>query len=58
MQWGSIARVEAIAMVSRHWKDVARREEADNYVAHLKDETFPRLASTRRQRSFRRMRRR
>jgi heme-degrading monooxygenase HmoA len=32
-------------MISRHWKGIARPEFADDYVAHLRDETFPRLAS-------------
>ena len=31
-------------MISRHWKGVARTEEADNYIAHLRNETFPHLA--------------
>jgi heme-degrading monooxygenase HmoA len=32
-------------MISRHWKGIARREDADRYLAHLKTETFPKLAS-------------
>ena len=32
-------------MISRHWKGVAKREHADHYVAHLKSDTFPKLAS-------------
>lgn len=32
-------------MVSRHWKAIAKREDADRYVAHLKNDTFPKLAS-------------
>jgi len=32
-------------MVSRHWKGIAKREDADRYVAHLKSDTFPKLAS-------------
>ena len=32
-------------MISRHWKGIARREDADRYVAHLKSDTFPKLAS-------------
>lgn len=31
-------------MISRQWVGVARRTEADRYVAHLKQETFPKLA--------------
>ncbi|HEY3178619.1 MAG TPA: antibiotic biosynthesis monooxygenase [Casimicrobiaceae bacterium] len=32
-------------MISRHWKGIAKPEFADRYVRHLKDETFPQLAS-------------
>ena len=32
-------------MISRHWKGVVKREEAEHYVAHLKRDTFPELAS-------------
>jgi len=32
-------------MISRHWGGIARRDCADRYVAHLEEETFPRLAS-------------
>jgi heme-degrading monooxygenase HmoA len=32
-------------MISRHWKGIAKREDADRYVAHLKGDTFPKLAS-------------
>jgi heme-degrading monooxygenase HmoA len=32
-------------MISRHWKGFAKREFADRYVGHLKNETFPQLAS-------------
>jgi heme-degrading monooxygenase HmoA len=32
-------------MISRHWKGIAKREDADHYVAHLKSDTFPKLAS-------------
>lgn len=31
-------------MISRQWRGVARRSEADRYVAHLRAETFPLLA--------------
>lgn len=30
-------------MVSRQWRGLARSTEADQYVAHLKAETFPQL---------------
>lgn len=32
-------------MVSRHWKGIAKRDEADHYVAHLQSETLPKLAA-------------
>jgi heme-degrading monooxygenase HmoA len=32
-------------MISRHWKGIARRGEAERYVSHLKRETFPGLAA-------------
>jgi heme-degrading monooxygenase HmoA len=32
-------------MISRHWTGVARRDCAARYVAHLEEETLPRLAS-------------
>ena len=32
-------------MISRHWKGIAKRELADAYIAHLKSDTFPKLAS-------------
>ena len=32
-------------MISRHWRGVVKREEADRYVAHLKSDTFPKLTS-------------
>jgi hypothetical protein len=31
-------------MISRHWKGIARPGEADNYVEHLKTDTFPKLS--------------
>ncbi|HEV8369394.1 MAG TPA: antibiotic biosynthesis monooxygenase [Pyrinomonadaceae bacterium] len=31
-------------MLSRNWRGVARVEEADNYVRHLQNETFPLLS--------------
>ena len=31
-------------MIARNWKGTARPEEADNYIAHLKHETFPQLS--------------
>ena len=32
-------------MISRHWKGIAKHEDADRYDAHLKSDTFPTLAS-------------
>jgi heme-degrading monooxygenase HmoA len=32
-------------MISRHWRGIAKREFADRYVGHLKNETLPQLAS-------------
>src|SRR5215470_14541741 len=32
-------------MISRHWRGITKREDADSYVAHLKSDTFPKLAS-------------
>jgi heme-degrading monooxygenase HmoA len=32
-------------MISRHWKGIAKPASADRYASHLKDETFPELAS-------------
>jgi len=31
-------------MISRHWKGVARVEEANNYIDHLRLETFPAIS--------------
>ena len=30
-------------MIERHWKGVAKFEEADNYIDHLVNDTFPKL---------------
>ena len=30
-------------MIARHWSGVAKPGEADNYVDHLKNDTFPKL---------------
>jgi heme-degrading monooxygenase HmoA len=32
-------------MISRQWRGVARRERADEYVEHLRIDTFPHLAT-------------
>jgi heme-degrading monooxygenase HmoA len=32
-------------MISRHWQGITRREDADRYIAHLKKDTLPQLAS-------------
>lgn len=31
-------------MISRHWKGVAKSEEANSYIEHLRRETFPKLS--------------
>jgi heme-degrading monooxygenase HmoA len=30
--------------ISRHWRGVAKPEEADHYIHHLRNDTFPKLA--------------
>lgn len=30
-------------MISRHWRALARRDQAQNYIGHLRSETFPAL---------------
>ena len=30
--------------ISRHWRGIAKPEEAENYIHHLRNETFPELA--------------
>jgi hypothetical protein len=32
-------------MISRHWTGIARREDADRYLDHLENDTFPKLSS-------------
>jgi heme-degrading monooxygenase HmoA len=34
-------------LISRQWRGLARAERADDYVAHLRHETFPQLARIR-----------
>jgi heme-degrading monooxygenase HmoA len=31
-------------MISRQWKGIAKPGQADNYIEHLKTETFPQIA--------------
>ena len=31
-------------MISRHWKGIAKPGEADNYIKHLRTDTFPELS--------------
>lgn len=31
-------------MISRHWKGIAKPGEADNYIEHLRINTFPKLS--------------
>jgi heme-degrading monooxygenase HmoA len=33
-----------LTMISRHWKGVAKPEQAEAYVRHLRHDTFPALA--------------
>jgi heme-degrading monooxygenase HmoA len=30
-------------MISRHWRGITKRGEAENYLAHLRQHTFPQL---------------
>ena len=30
-------------MIERHWKGIAKLEEADNYIEHLLKDTFPKI---------------
>ena len=32
-------------MILRHWKGIARVEEADNYIRYLESETFPQVST-------------
>lgn len=32
-------------MISRHWKGIVKRDDAERYVAHLRGDTFPKLAT-------------
>jgi heme-degrading monooxygenase HmoA len=34
-----------LILIERHWKGSAKFEEADNYVKHLLNDTFPKLES-------------
>ena len=31
-------------MIERHWKGIVKPEQLENYITHLNDETFPKLA--------------
>lgn len=31
-------------MISRHWKGTAKPQETENYIKHLKTDTFPKLS--------------
>jgi heme-degrading monooxygenase HmoA len=31
-------------MISRQWRGVARRSDADRYISHLRSDTFPQLS--------------
>lgn len=30
-------------MIARHWRAIAKPEESENYISHLREETFPGL---------------
>jgi heme-degrading monooxygenase HmoA len=32
-------------MIERHWKGIAKIEEADHYIQHLLSDTFPKLST-------------
>jgi heme-degrading monooxygenase HmoA len=32
-------------MIARHWKGIAKPGEADNYINHLKTDTFPKIGT-------------
>jgi heme-degrading monooxygenase HmoA len=32
-------------MIERHWKGIAKRERANEYIAHLQNETFRQIAT-------------
>lgn len=32
-------------MISRHWKGIAKPGQAENYINHLKNDTFPQLSA-------------
>ena len=34
---------ECVMTISRHWRGVAKPEEADHYIHHLRNDTFPKL---------------
>jgi heme-degrading monooxygenase HmoA len=34
-------------MISRQWKGIATRGQAERYIAHLREDTFPKLAAIR-----------
>lgn len=33
-----------MGIISRHWKGIVKPEEGDNYLHHLRHETFPKLS--------------
>ncbi len=35
---------ECVMTISRHWRGIAKPGEADNYIHHLRNDTFPELA--------------
>ncbi len=37
-------QMRLMSMIARHWKGLAKPGEAENYIDHLKTETFPKLS--------------
>jgi len=40
-------KVKPLHMIERHWKGIAKREMAKDYIIHLKNDTFKRLTTIR-----------
>ena len=39
----SAIELKKMNMIERHWKGIAKLEEADNYIEHLLKDTFPKI---------------
>jgi len=44
MKYEAIRKQGLIVMISRHWKGIAKPGQADNYIKHLTNDTFPKLS--------------